>query len=144
MIWLFVACWGLRTLEDGPSACTWSPCVLHWKGYGTFACIMMVMTLYGLWHVVDALGLIKNPSCTCWSLGHYGPWYPSLEIRRDTMMMIDTLNIMLMYGEKVEHILRLRRWLVNKDKVDFEECVTKWKYNAYMARKWRRLTCVIK
>ena len=27
----------------------------------TLACIMMVMTLYGLWHVVDALALKKKP-----------------------------------------------------------------------------------
>ena len=58
------------------------------------------------WLDKEALLYLLTNMITC----HYGPWYPSLEIRCDTMRM---------YGEKVEHTLRLRRCLVNKDKVDF-------------------------
>ena len=60
----WMAWWHFDEIFDalvGSSACTWSPCVIHWKGHGTLACIMMVMTLYGLWHVVDALGLKWKP-----------------------------------------------------------------------------------
>ena len=59
-----VAWWHFDEVFDalvGPSACTRSPCVIRWKGHGTLACIMMVMTLYGLWHVVDALAMKKKP-----------------------------------------------------------------------------------